>query len=45
MFRWVLYCQLRGCSYRDRESMTGADYSTVIRFRKRFCLYGAKAEA
>lgn len=35
MFRWLIYRQLMGCSYRDLESMTGIDYSTFIKFRKR----------
>ena len=35
MFRWLLYKWLMRCSYRDLESMTGVDYSTFIKFRKR----------
>lgn len=35
MFRWLIYKQLMGCSYRDLESITGIDYSTFIKFRKR----------
>lgn len=35
MFRWLMYKQLMGCSYRDLESMSGIDYSTFIKFRKR----------
>lgn len=35
MFRWLIYKQLMRCSYRDLESMTGVDYSTFIKFRKR----------
>ena len=35
MFRWLIYKQLMGCSYRDLESMTNIDYSTFIKFRKR----------
>ena len=35
MFRWLIYKQLMGCSYRDLESMTKIDYSTFIKFRKR----------
>ena len=35
MFRWLMYKQLLGCSYRDLESLTGIDYSTFIKFRKR----------
>lgn len=36
MFRWLMYRQVMGCSYRDLESMTGIDHSTFIKFRKRF---------
>jgi hypothetical protein len=35
LFRWLMYKQLMGCSYRDLESMSGIDYSTFIKFRKR----------
>lgn len=35
MFRWLIYRQLMGCSYRDLESMTSVDYTTFIKFRKR----------
>ena len=35
LLRWLLYKHLVGCSYRDLESMSGADYSTFIKFRKR----------
>lgn len=35
LFKWLMYKQLMGCSYRDLESMTGVDYSTFIKFRKR----------
>ena len=35
MFQWLMYKQLMGCSYRDLEGMTGIDYSTFIKFRKR----------
>jgi len=35
MFRWLMYKQLMGCSYRDLESMTGIDHTTFIKFRKR----------
>ena len=35
LFRWILYKQVMRCSYRDLESMTGIDYSTFIKFRKR----------
>lgn len=35
MFRWLIYKQLMSCSYRDLESLTGIDYSTFIKFRKR----------
>ena len=35
LFRWLIYKQLTGCSYRDLESLTGVDYSTFIKFRKR----------
>lgn len=35
MFRWLMFKQLTGYSYRDIESMSGIDYSTFIKFRKR----------
>jgi hypothetical protein len=35
LFRWLMYRQLMNCSYRDLESMSGIDYSTFIKFRKR----------
>ena len=35
MFLWLMYKQVMGCSYRDLESITGIDYSTFIKFRKR----------
>jgi hypothetical protein len=35
LFRWLAYKQLMRCSYRDLESMSGIDYSTFIKFRKR----------
>lgn len=35
MFRWLIYKYLMVCSYRDLESMSGIDYSTFIKFRKR----------
>lgn len=35
LFRWLMYKQLMSCSYRDLESLTGIDYSTFIKFRKR----------
>lgn len=35
MFQWLMYKQFTRCSYRDLESMTGIDYSTFIKFRKR----------
>ena len=35
MFRWLMYKQVMGCSYRDLESISGIDYSTFIKFRKR----------
>ena len=35
LFRWLMYKQLTGHSYRDIESMTGVDYSTFIKFRQR----------
>lgn len=39
MFRWLIYKQLMTrCTYRDLESMTGVDYSTFIKFRKRLSL-------
>ena len=38
MFQWLMYKQLMGCSYRDLESMTGIDYSTFIKFRKRLSI-------
>ena len=33
-----MYKQFTRCSYRDLESMTGIDYSTFIKFRKRLIL-------
>lgn len=35
MFRWLLYRQFTRCSYRDLESMSGIDYTTFIKFRRR----------
>jgi hypothetical protein len=35
MFKWLMYKQVMGCSYRDLESITSIDYSTFIKFRKR----------
>src|SRR3989344_6537430 len=35
MFRWLIYKQFMGCSYRDLESMTEIDHSTFVKFRKR----------
>jgi hypothetical protein len=35
LFRWLIYKWLMRCSYRDFESMSGIDYSTFIKFRKR----------
>jgi len=35
MFRWLIYKHLMQCSYRDLEGMTGIDYTTFIKFRKR----------
>lgn len=35
MFRWLMYKQLMQCSYRDLEGVSGIDYSTFIKFRKR----------
>jgi IS5 family transposase len=35
MFRWLIWKQLMSCSYRDLEGMSGIDYSTFIKFRKR----------
>lgn len=35
MFRWLIYKWLMRCTYRDLESITGVDYSTFIKFRKR----------
>jgi len=35
MFRWLIYKQLMGCSYRDLKSMTDIDHSTFVKFRKR----------
>ena len=35
MFRWLIYKQFMGCSYRDLESMTEMDHSTFVKFRKR----------
>ncbi len=38
MFKWLIYKHLMSCSYRDLESMTGIDYSTLIKFRQRLLL-------
>ncbi len=38
MFQWLMYKQFTRCTYRDLESMTGIDYSTFIKFRKRLIL-------
>jgi len=42
LFRWLMWKWLMRCSYRDLESVSGIDYSTFIKFRKRlmasFCL-------
>src|SRR3989338_8293538 len=35
LFRWLMYKQVMGCTYRDLESMTNIDYSTFIKFKKR----------
>jgi hypothetical protein len=35
LFRWLIWKQLMRCSYRDLESVSGIDYSTFIKFRKR----------
>ena len=35
MFKWLIYKQITSCSYRDLETMTGVDYSTFIKFRRR----------
>lgn len=35
MFLWLMYKKVMRCSYRDLESITGIDYSTFIKFRKR----------
>ena len=36
MFRWLIYKQLMGCSFRDLESVSGGiDHSTFVKFRKR----------
>jgi hypothetical protein len=44
LFRWLMWKWLMRCTYRDLESMSGIDYSTFIKFRKRlmasFCLPG-----
>lgn len=38
LLRLLIYKQLMRCTYRDLESMTGVDYSTFIKFRKRLSL-------
>ncbi len=38
MLQWLIYKQFTRCTYRDLESMTGIDYSTFIKFRKRLML-------
>ena len=40
MFSWLMYKQLTGCTYRDLESITGIDYTTFIKFRKRLSSMG-----
>lgn len=35
MFRWLLWKHLAPCTYRDLEGMSGIDYTTFIKFRKR----------
>jgi hypothetical protein len=35
MFLWLMYKKVMQCSYRDLESITGIEYSTFIKFRKR----------
>lgn len=35
MFRWLIWKHLAPCTYRDLEGMTGIDYTTFIKFRKR----------
>ncbi len=35
MLKWLIYKQVTTCSYRDLETMTGIDYSTFVKFRKR----------
>ena len=35
MFKWLVYKQVTGCSYRDLETMTSIDYSTFVKFRQR----------
>ena len=35
MFKWLMYKQVMGCSYRDLEGMTGIDHSTFVKFRSR----------
>ena len=35
LFRWLTWKWLMRCSYRDLESMSGIDYSTFVKFRKR----------
>jgi DDE family transposase len=35
LFRWLMWKWLMRSSYRDLESMSGIDYSTFIKFRKR----------
>jgi len=41
LFRWLVYKWLMRCSYRDLQSMSGIDYSTFIKFRKRLIVSGA----
>lgn len=33
LFRWLLYKQCHGCTYRDLESISDIDYTTFIKFR------------
>lgn len=35
LFRWLMYKQVMGCSYRDLESMSGIDFTTFIKFREK----------
>lgn len=40
MFCWLIYKQLMRCTYRDLEGITGIDYTTFVKFKKRLSAQG-----